>query len=70
MYPFFFKVDAHGSDLDVVISAGNYIQNVGRIILGVQDLSAGDALLMYANQPSKEFIISRAEERGFSFWKT
>ena len=52
----FLEVDAYGFDLDVVISVGNFIQNVGRIILEVQDLPAGDAFVAYVCKSAIEGV--------------
>ena len=58
------KIDAHGSDLDVVVSAGEYIRYVDCIVMGVQYLPDRHDLLIY-KQPSKQLIRSIMEKRDF-----
>lgn len=60
------KIDAQGSDLDVLKSAGAELRRVQRIVAEVQDLPRGHPGLLYGpSQPVKEDVVIFLATRGF-----
>lgn len=55
------KVDAQGSDLAVVVSAGNRIRDIETVVLEV----AITASQVYRGAPDKQSVISYMEQQGF-----
>lgn len=61
----FLKVDAQGSDLSIVISAGPFLRRVRLLQVEVHDLPKEHPYLPYRGQPCKEEVIQELAEQGF-----
>lgn len=59
------KVDAQGSDLEVVESAGVRLRRVARVQVECQDLPPGHKDLLYVGQPTKRDFIEPFRKAGF-----
>eukprot|EP00929_Paragymnodinium_shiwhaense_P032582 TRINITY_DN18030_c0_g1_i2.p1 TRINITY_DN18030_c0_g1~~TRINITY_DN18030_c0_g1_i2.p1 ORF type:complete len:400 (-),score=45.98 TRINITY_DN18030_c0_g1_i2:68-1267(-) len=60
------KVDAQGSDLDVVLSAGLQARRVERFLLECQDLPRGHPDILYDGQPNKQEMVLTLRAMGFA----